>query len=182
MKQPNIKQVSNNKEKGNTYKRIIEKYNVAIEAGYYGEAELIVYAFMEDRLRAMLYHLGAINRRTNKNINDDAIQIIGKKKCINDISAKREVIIELMRIENLEKINMVTMLSTIANKGKYVKRNELKSLLKKVEEWCSYRNELVHGLFNKDIEDLHSGLATHVNQGYKMAREIDCYVSKIKSI
>lgn len=182
MKQPNIKQVSNNKEKGNTYKRIIEKYNVAIEAGYYGEAELIVYAFMEDRLRAMLYHLGAIDRRTNKNINDDAIQIIGKKKCINDISAKREVIIELMRIENLEKINNEYSKFLKMVFEKYVKRNELKSLLKKVEEWCSYRNELVHGLFNKDIEDLHSGLATHVNQGYKMAREIDCYVSKIKSI
>ena len=43
--------VSDNYEKQQTYKELINKYNKAIQYEFYYEAILIDYALMEDRLR-----------------------------------------------------------------------------------------------------------------------------------
>ena len=51
MDKPKIERVKNGKNKGKTYSELISKYNDAIKNGFYGEAELIVYAYLEDRLR-----------------------------------------------------------------------------------------------------------------------------------
>ena len=47
MSKPLIKPVTDNKDKKNTYSIYIDMYNSSMENGYYGEAELIVYAFIE---------------------------------------------------------------------------------------------------------------------------------------
>lgn len=52
MKEPLIKRAVTNQSKGKTYTKLLGKYKAAMENGYYGEAELTVYAYMEDRLRA----------------------------------------------------------------------------------------------------------------------------------
>ena len=54
MKKPIIKSVDNNKSKGKTYTELINMYNKAMSNGFYGEAEIIVYAFIEDRLKSLL--------------------------------------------------------------------------------------------------------------------------------
>lgn len=54
MKEPLIKRVDDNTSKGKTYSALLRKYKEAMENGFYGEAELVVYAFLEDRLRPFL--------------------------------------------------------------------------------------------------------------------------------
>ena len=58
------------------YQRVLRKnkivYNDAMNNGFYGEAELIVYAFLEDRLRAFLYYCDTINTKNSNNINEIA--------------------------------------------------------------------------------------------------------------
>lgn len=53
----NIKSVESNQEKRNTYSKLMGKYKSVIENGFYGEAELIVYAYMKDGLRCVLYKM-----------------------------------------------------------------------------------------------------------------------------
>ena len=41
---------------------------------------------------------------------------------------------------------------------------------------------MIHGLFNKDLEDLHSGYKDHVETGYQLARKLDSYVEQLKRV
>ena len=56
-----MENVKNNMEKYYSYKTQIEKYNRAVEEGFYYEASLIAYAIMEDRLLSFLNKVGIIN-------------------------------------------------------------------------------------------------------------------------
>ena len=88
----NIKPVENNKSKGKTYTALIHNYNSAMANGYYGEAELIVYAFLEDRLRSFLYYSNALDSRNSRTINDDMQSICGRVDSINNITTKMDII------------------------------------------------------------------------------------------
>ena len=83
---PLIKRVENNKNKGKTYSELIRKYNDAISNEFYGEAELIVYAFLEDRLRSFIYYSDLIDSFNSNRINENAEGIYGKDLDIKDIS------------------------------------------------------------------------------------------------
>ena len=61
--------VSNNLEKYYTYREYISKYNRAMRGEFYFEALLIDYAMLEDRLRSMLYYMGALQTRDSIKIN-----------------------------------------------------------------------------------------------------------------
>ena len=52
--------------------------------------------------------------------------------------------------------------------------------IKKISQWTRYRDEHIHGMFNKDLDELRAGYRSHVEQGYKLAREFDKYVGRIK--
>lgn len=65
---PKIKPVENNQSKGKTYANLMANYKNAMEQEFYGEAELIVYAFIEDRLKAFLYYSDALNARNSKEV------------------------------------------------------------------------------------------------------------------
>ena len=55
-----IDPVNDNKDKENTYRTNLRRYNKAMKEGFYFEAMLIDYAMMEDRLRSFLYHIGLL--------------------------------------------------------------------------------------------------------------------------
>ena len=65
-----IERAKNSKDKQQTYAKFLGIYKQSVEQGYYGEAELIVYAYMEDRLRALLYYIEAIDTRDVIEINE----------------------------------------------------------------------------------------------------------------
>lgn len=182
MKRRNIKPVESNKQKRNTYAFIMEQYKKAVENGFYGEAELIVYAYLEDRLRSFLYYSDALNTRNSNNINENMISIYGSEKSIKDISAKIEVIKKAINITRLKRDFSDNEYAAHLIKVYQVSLDtkELRVLLNKIDKWRDYRNEVVHALLNKDIDDLHLTFKSHVEEGFLLARRIDNAVNQLK--
>ena len=92
MSKPKIKPVEDNKSKSKTYAALMSNYKKAIEEEYYGEAELIVYAYMEDQLKAFLYYSHALDARNGQTINDKMASIHGQRVSVDNISAKIDII------------------------------------------------------------------------------------------
>ena len=101
MKKPLIKRVDDNKSKGKTYSALIRKYNEAIESGFYGEAELVVYAFLEDRLRSFIYYSDLLDNINSNKLNEKAAIINGGvlDMDIKNISRKIQIIQRIFNIE-----------------------------------------------------------------------------------
>lgn len=52
--------------------------------------------------------------------------------------------------------------------------------LKMIEDWCKYRNEVVHALMNKNIDSLRSELCDKAIEGMELANRLDTYVRDMK--
>ena len=52
--------------------------------------------------------------------------------------------------------------------------------LEQLRAWLDYRNEIIHGLLNKNIESLYSELDTKVEEGMKIARYFDSQCKLLK--
>ena len=181
MKEPLIKRVSNNKSKGRTYSTLLGKYKEAIENGYYGEAELVVYAFMEDRLRSFLYYSDLIDNINSNKITENAELINGGELDIKNISSKIQLIRKALKVCSLKADEMSPFEKSLKRRyNTAIKIGELKKALKQIEKWCKYRNEIVHALFNKDLEDLRKGYEQHVRDGMQLARYFDSQVQSLK--
>ena len=57
---------------------------------------------------------------------------------------------------------------------------DLDPLLDTLQDWCKYRNEVIHALMNKNLESLNSQLAVRVDEGMQIARRLDAYVRSVK--
>ena len=182
MKEPKIKRVGNNRNKGKTYAALMHNYKVAMENGYYGEAELIVYAFIEDRLRSFLYYSGLLEPYNSTHINDYGTVIYGQDACINNISVKIDIIKKAFKACSDSNLKNDFIKELKRNYRVSVNIPEFRGKLNKVSKWCEYRNEIVHGIFNKDLESLRSGYQSHVEDGYQLGRYIDQQVQKLKEV
>lgn len=180
VKTPLIKPVEDNKAKNKTYSRIMQKYNEAMENGFYGEAELIVYAYLEDQLKGFIYYSDGMDVRNSRKINDKLQVITGCGEGIDDITAKISVIEKLLKLcdDKTVQDDYIKYLRQIYKVS--IKPSELKSQLKKVRKWCEYRNEIIHSLLNKDIDALHEGYESHVREGFNLARYIDTQVRSLR--
>lgn len=182
MSNARIKPVTSNKNKRRTYALIMEKYKNAMENGYYGEAELIVYAYLEDRLRSFIYYSDGLDHWNSRKINENMISIYGNDKYVEDISAKLDVINKVIDLNKLKKKYsgndyadyLIKIYSVAFDSGK------VKKLIGKINNWRKYRNEVVHALLNKDLDDMHCTFKNHVEEGYLLARELDNYVGMLK--
>lgn len=181
MKQPLIKRVTNNKNKGKTYSSLIHKYNEALEKGYYGEAELIVYAFIEDRLRSFIYYSDLIDNINSNWINENAESVNGGELNIKNISSKIHLIRKALKTYTSKVDELSPFEQSLKKRYTTVlKVRELNTTFNQIEKWCKYRNEIVHALFNKDLDDLRQGYEQHVIQGMALARQIDAQVQNLK--
>ena len=174
---PKIKPVESNKSKGKTYRVLMAQYKNAMENGYYGEAELIAYAYIEDRLKAFLYYSDALNSRNATSINENMSEIMGLQKGINNISDKIEVIRSAFKACNQTKNDnpYVQHLKTVYRVS--IDIPEMKSKMKELEKWCAYRNEIIHAVFNKDMDALHLIYKDHVEKGFSLGRYFDHQVA-----
>lgn len=181
-RKPQIERAKNNKDKQQTYAKFLGIYKQSVEQGYYGEAELIVYAYMEDRLRALLYYIEAINTRDIIEINEQMQSLIGETRTPNGVVDKIKVIEASMeKCDDAKDQNKYA--AFLAEVYKHAFDNtEFEKCLEAIKKWCRYRNEVIHGLFNKNIEDLYKGYRQHVNDGYDLARELDNYVRQLKQV
>ena len=177
-----IKPVDDNKGKCKTYRMLLSKYNESMENGYYGEAELIVYAFLEDRLRSLIYYFGALDNRNALIVNDDMAVLMGDNVSIKNISVKIRIIRKLLSL-----VSDKTIESDFADDVRKIVRHalqvsEVKKILKQIENWCDFRNQIIHALFNKDMDDLRAKYEEHVKEGYFLGRCIDRYVDAVKEV
>ena len=186
-----IKPVHDNLEKYRTYKEYIKRYNTAIKEGFYFEAILIDYAMMEDRLRSMLYHMGALVDRSNTGITGkfkltakEAIdRYTGKDESktigITSISGKMKVIRCILAMAGED-----TSDDYFAAVRELLPAEDIESifgLFRRITEWCLYRNEIIHCLMNKSVDSVDLQAAEKAENGFALAREIDLWERKIKS-
>lgn len=189
-----IDPVTDNMDKQRTYREHKGRYKRAMENGFYFEALLIDYALLEDRLRAMLFHMGLLTDRT-------ALRIWKKKsgvlrEIVSSYKMKNEN--DQLSIKNISgKVKIVRCilkwsayaeagyqfdrhLSTIKSQCQKLNIDAILSTLDVLEDWCAYRNEVIHGLMNKNLESLTSELAVKADEGMRIANFLDCQVRLLK--
>ena len=187
MPKPIIKPVSGNKDKQNTYKQLTGKYNKAMRYEFYFEAMMIVYAFMEDRLRSALYYVGVFSDRNQFKAGSGKTQ--GKIRKIvseyGDSNGKGELNVKAItgKIKIMRAILKWASENECDTDDKYLKT--LKSQCEgmdiggvletfdNIEKWCDYRNEVIHASLNKNIDSLYGDLKDKVSDGMEYARFLD---------
>lgn len=187
-----IKPAENNIEKAYTYRQMKGRYNKAMSEKFYFEAMMIDYAMIEDRLRSFIYHIGGMNNRTSLKLDNKYSKafliclynrLFNKKcsgLCLSNISTKYNLIRAVL--------NWVK--TTDGTEGKYQQKlkfacesldiDDVLSCMDELEKWCKYRNEVIHGLMNKNIMSLNDNLADKAEEGMKIAVRIDSYVRVVK--
>lgn len=175
---PIIKLVEDNKAKNKTYSVLLGNYKIAMEQGYYGEAELIVYAYMEDQLKAFIYYSDGLDARNSRAVNANVEGLLKGKKQIDNISDKISVVFLLFKAAESADSEYAAFLKQIYRVT--VDVGKVKRTLNKIKKWCNYRNEIVHSMFHKDIDELRNGYKSHVEEGFLMARFLDDQVKRLR--
>jgi len=185
--------VSNNIEKGETYKGQIERFNLSRDQGFYYEGIFILYAMMEDRLSSFLFYAGVTSNDREKITSNDEVrgqinQIINPdgKKHINlrNISSKIIITNKLLNWadnhhpDSLQRDYKDVLAARIA---KIPRHKEILTLLEGILDWCNARNELVHALLNRKLENQESQLKILVDKGFAYTRQLDKFVTDFKT-
>ena len=193
-KQRKIKPVIDNQDKQRTYREQKGRYKRAMENEFFFEALLIDYALLEDRLRSMLYHMGFLKDRT-------AYKIWKKKTmCLKEIVSgykeeKESNQIGISNISGKAKIIRCIMKWVAYTNDVYQKDTHLTVLktqcegldvgailfaMEELHDWCDYRNEVIHGLMNKNLDSLSDELRMHAEKGMQLANFFDGQVKLLK--
>lgn len=185
-----ISPVKDNIDKQKTYATMLNRYSLAMKDGFYLEAILIDYAMMEDRLRSFIYHIGGL-------VDRNAIKIAGRsRKYLKEMMASYDPKGNLGVTNISGKIKVVRAVLSWEEKcegvpdDRYLKalKDRLESLdigglldtLKSIEGWKGYRNECIHSVMNKNIDNLGEEVAIKADEGMKLARFIDSQVKILK--
>ena len=192
MKKRQIKPVENNKEKQRTYARQLGRYKLALKNEFYFEAMLIVYAMLEDRMLSFLYYTGAIENRstikiskkTRKYLKDMVAPFkknenkvtLGTKNITGKMKIIKAMLVWASKIENTEEKYLVLLKSLLEG----IDIGGTLDVLKSLEPWLDYRNEIIHASMNKNIDSLYEQLGAKVEEGMEYARFIDEQVRILK--
>ena len=182
-----IQRVKDGKEKEETYRKYLGKYHHAIKHECYLEAIMVEYAMLEDRLLAILHHLGIVSRnqpklKVNKKYRERLIQLGGwKENCkidLNKISTKMNVIKILVHNLDAEEDGYYGMVRDILNQR--IDKQAFDRLMENIELWCDVRNQYVHALMQKKYSALNDSLCIHAEKGMELARQVDQMVKIVK--
>ena len=194
MSERRITPVADNTDKQATYQELMRRYKKAMKDGFYFEAMLIDYAMLEDRLRSMLYHAAFFANRDAKGCwkktkpyftrfvqqykRDSEKDTLG----ITNISEKIKIVRSMLR--------WVVEGDAVNQSDRYLKKlnyqcesldiGALFETLDDIQDWCDYRNEIVHALLNKNITGVYAELEAQAENGMKYARVIDSQVRILK--
>lgn len=190
-----INEAKDNKDKQQTYRTLLGRYKKALDNGFYFEALLIEYAMIEDRLRSFLFYIGAFREREAKNINvkktKAKLRVLyygteelanGKKMNIDQISVKedliRKSIIWAINHEGTPDDDYLAVLKETYIG--YLDLDGILSTLDEIDEWRRYRNEIIHGLLNKNIDAIKTDIKYEIEIGMKAARFLDGQIKNLK--
>ena len=189
-----IKPAANNLDKQFNYRQNMGRYNRAMHEGFYFEALLISYAFIEDRLRSFLYHIAAINGRTDLVVwkkTKQQLRSIGeavrpKEKPISlsvkSLSGKMAIVRDVFQWVNIcegepEDAYMAVLKTQCLGEAD---AEAVLATLDGIEAWKKYRNEVIHGLMNKNYGALCEDLAEKCEEGMALARMLDEQLKLVK--
>lgn len=191
--EPVFPRVTNFTEKYFSYKTQMGRYQKAARQGFYFEGIFILYAVLEDRLSAFLFHAGVLSAgrdkfTTNKNVKPriDVIlrRDVGEQYKIRNISSKIKALGNLLEWERSfvpgassknYPVVLASQIRKVSGKG------QMPSILRKIELWSQARNELVHALLNRNAEAMDPALAMLADEGYHLCRQLDNFVRGFKT-
>jgi hypothetical protein len=157
---------------------------------FYFEALLIDYAILEDRLSSLLYHIGALDARTDrkicKKVKNHLRSLVGRyekgdiKLTVTTISGKERIARAISRWagETAGQSETDKYLSVL--KEQFAAAEEFASVLDDIDDWRNYRNEIIHGLMNKNMDSLNEDLPRRCLEGMQLARALDSRIRTIK--
>jgi hypothetical protein len=179
-------------EKKTAYQIQMERFKRAKAGGFHLEAIFILYALIEDRLSAFLFHAGITNatrQRITKNGKvgphlKGAITLLNNQQTnIRTMSAKVKLIKELLTWSGSYTINEPSLnyLDALCKQiNKTAGKEGMIDTLTRIEEWCACRNELVHALLNKKVENQEEVLQNLVTEGEDCNRLLQNFVKSFK--
>ena len=187
MSERRIAPVADNREKQLTYQEQMRRYKKAMKEEFFFEAILIDYAMLEDRLRSMLYHAAFFANRdkagcwkkTKPYFQTFVKQYKNEKENdtlgVTNISGKIKVIRSMLRwVSEADATNVMDRyLLRLKNQCESLDIGAMLETLDAVQEWCGYRNEIVHALLNKNTVSVNAELEAQAENGMKYARLID---------
>ena len=184
-----IQSIANNTEKYLTYKEQMTRLNKARTDGFYFESIFILYAIMEDRWSAFLFHAGVTNNTResitrNKKVCPHLVHIFETENLrMRNIGSKLELMKTLVSwSEGYEAAStskdypdlLCRQLNRCAHK------DEIIDTVDGINTWRVSRNELVHTLLNKKIENQEDLLIELVETGLQHSRDLDSFVRSFK--
>lgn len=190
-----IKRASNNAEKQETYRYLLGRYKRAVTNEFYFEALIIVYAMLEDRLRSIIYYSGGLKNRSAKSfckkggvdriirdlirdyITDNEDDSLGLSNITNKMKIVRCLTKWSSETEKQYEDEFILLLKT---QYESIDAYEMLEQLEQLRVWLDYRNEIIHGLLNKNMDSLYSQLYIKVEEGMKIARYFDSQCKVLK--
>ncbi len=194
MAKPTILRVADNAEKAQTYRIMMSRFNKAVKAGFFCEAMTIEYAMLEDRLRSVLYHMAILPNRSAPKVwkkNRDILTKIVEEYKTKDESSS----LGITNICGKSKIVRCVLLF-VSNADRDYREDKYLHLLKSqlegtdldlfmktvegIDSWKDNRNEIVHAMLNKNVLHMETVLKEIVEQGIKLARDLDSQIDLLK--
>ncbi len=182
-----IETFTDNQDKRYTYRIQKGRFKRAMEEGFYFEALLIDYALLEDRLRSTLYHMGFLTDRLSGRIWKKKASILcefvlsykndgeSDKLGITSITGKAKIIRCVLKwaayTENDYRHDRY--LYALKSQCEGLDIEAFLSKLEALNDWCIYRNEVIHGLMNKNMDSLAVDLKKRVLEGMQLAKYFD---------
>ena len=189
-----ITPVQTMQEKQLTYAENMQRWKKAMQQEFYFEAIMIDYATMEDRLFAFLYYSGIITDRNRPQVpgavRPDLMRLLNELKGkeqkqlrLYDISVKMDMIHATLKwaMETEGVPERAVWLKAL--KDKYEGSFDVSDVIdtfNRIRKWCELRNEVVHGLMNKQSDKLNALLPELADNGMILARELDAYVKQLR--
>lgn len=188
-----IASVGDNQDKRLTYRRWCGRYHKAMREGFYFEALLIDYALIEDALRSYLYHIGLIAERSSRNACKKAwplrrvvqayVPENGGRLGIVTITGKLSIVRAALlwhgdvgkgQVEEPYLSALVKQYEDRINAASFL------DVLDRIDAWRKYRNEVMHGLMNKNLAALDERIVEQCEEGMVLARELQAQVKNVK--
>jgi hypothetical protein len=189
---PKIAPITSNMEKKTAYQIQMERFKRAKAGGFHLEAIFIIYALIEDRLSAFLFHAGVTNSTREKIARNGKVRpyldrtltvLNTRQPSIRNVSAKIKLIKELMEWSTDYSVNEPTLnyLDALYKQiNRTAGRDQMIETLTRIEGWCASRNELVHALLNKKVENQEEILQALVAEGEACNRSLQNFVKSFK--
>lgn len=187
-KKPRVAAVKDGMDKHNTYQILNERKKDALKKKNYLEVISYSYAMIEDRLLSFLHYLYIINRnnypfKLESDVKKSITKLLYPKEekdesnpHFNNLNTKINLIKKIYNYDGDD----VVIKNIKEHMEKVLEMNNLKSDIKKLDDWKGYRNEFIHSLYNKNIEALDEIIKDKAEVGMQLADAFDKHSDLLK--